>query len=244
MQRSMRVVCGIGLLSLVMASVASAETAEDVMQKITDLNKKIKSMTADVKTVTKMENEMMKQNSVSDGHYEYVLEDGKPLVRMESTTTGSMEMMGNKQETKGSMLSIMDGEYTWVLNDQDGQKTAMKSKIQEAMDPADPFGPMKENFNVKLLPDETVDGESCYVLEFTPKKDQGGMAGTRTIQYFRKDNGTFAKIVSFDTENKPVMTITYSNVKLNPKISPDRFKFTPPPGVEIMDVTNQSMGDD
>lgn len=242
MQKALRLVCGVGLLSLAFAPLAAAEaeSVDDVIKKITEMNKNVKSMKADIKTVTKIENEMMKQNSTSDGQYEYMLKDGKTYVRMEGTTTGTMEMMGNKQETKGTNLTVMDGEYSWSLTEQDGQKFAQKMKITDEMTPADPFAGVRDNFNMKLLPDETVDGESCYVIELTPKTEE--MGSSRMLQYYRKDNGTISKVVSFDGENKPIMTMTYTNVKVNPSLSADRFKFTPPAGVEVMDLSDQDMG--
>jgi outer membrane lipoprotein-sorting protein len=97
---------------------------------------------------------------------------------------------------------------------------------------------VRETFNVKLLPDETVDGESCYVLEFTPKAADAAMGG-RMVQYFRKDNGTIVKLVSYDASNKPSVTVTYSNVQLNPSIGADRFVFAAPPGVEVTDMSNE-----
>lgn len=238
MRSSLRIVCGIGVLSIAFASVAAAETAEEVMTKIAEMNKKITSMKAHVKTVTSLENEMMKQNSVSDGDYEYLVKDGKTFLRMEANTTGTTEMMGNKQESKGTSLTIMDGEYSYMLNEQDGQKTAMKMKASGDMNPADPFAGLRENYNVKLLPDETVDGESVYVLELTPKAADAMGAG-RMVQYFRKDNGTIVKVISFDANNKPSVTVTYTNVEVNPSIGADRFVFTAPAGVEVMDMSNE-----
>jgi outer membrane lipoprotein-sorting protein len=217
MRSSLRIVCGIGVLSIAFANVAAAETAEEVMTKIAEMNKKITAMKAHVKTVTSLENEMMKQNSVSDGNYEYLVKDGKTFLRMEATTTGT---------------------YSYMLNDQDGQKTAMKMKASSDMNPADPFAGLRDNYNVKLLPDETIDGESVYVLELTPKSADA-MGGGRMLQYYRKDNGTIVKIVSFDANNKPSVTVTYSNVELNPSIGADRFVFTPPAGVEVMDMSNE-----
>jgi outer membrane lipoprotein-sorting protein len=44
-------------------------------------------------------------------------------------------------------------------------------------------------------------------------------------------------MVTYTPDGKPMNTMTYSDIKINDKISPDRFVFKAPPGVEVQDLS-------
>jgi hypothetical protein len=132
-------------------------------------------------------------------------------------------------------LAIMDGTgYVYSYMESGDQKTAYKKKSQVDWD-ADPIEGLKALYDIELLPEETIDGAAVCVFKLTPKAGSGGEGSA--LEYFRKDCGYPVKIVHFDAAGKAVMTATYTDIKLNQEISPERFVFNTPPGVELVDLT-------
>ena len=54
---------------------------------------------------------------------------------------------------------------------------------------------------------------------------------------FHKESGQMIKMIAYSPDGKPMATTTFSDIKINPKISPDRFVFKAPPGVTVQDMT-------
>jgi len=90
---------------------------------------------------------------------------------------------------------------------------------------------------VKVLPDEKVDGQECFVLEVTAKSELGVPPGGRQVSYFRKDIGVNVKAVSFDPDGRQLFTTTVTDVKVGVDIKPERFVFKAPEGVEVVDMS-------
>jgi len=218
------------------AASAGAEKLEDVEKKLSEQSKKITSMSMKMKSVSDMSGEGFKTSSTLDGTYEYMIDGKKTLSRTDAVTKTHTEAGGVKQDMNAKSLSVGDGEFMWVLSEQSGQKFASKLKADDKQT-ANWRDDIKEWYNVKLLPDETIEGKPCYVLEMTPKKPTPGDTNYRSLQYYQKDNCVLVKAVVFDAAGKPVSTTTYSDIKINPSLDKSRFKFTPPPGVEVMDMT-------
>jgi hypothetical protein len=95
---------------------------------------------------------------------------------------------------------------------------------------------LREENNVELLPDETVDGVACYALSATPKKaapNQGKMKFCLS-----KESGMVLLTQSFTPDGKVLSSTKIKNLKLNPALADDRFVFTAPAGVQVQDMTN------
>ena len=91
---------------------------------------------------------------------------------------------------------------------------------------------------MKVLPDEKVDGKDTFVIEAVPK----GLARqpvTKMKYYLEKENGTVVKLLGYDRAGSEIMSIVYSNIKINPEIDVSRFVFQAPEGVQVMDMTNR-----
>jgi outer membrane lipoprotein-sorting protein len=57
--------------------------------------------------------------------------------------------------------------------------------------------------------------------------------------HFRKDSGMNVKMIGRDKSDKVVFSHELQDVKLNTDVPADRFVFKAPPGVEVMDMTQQ-----
>ena len=134
----------------------------------------------------------------------------------------------------------------YSLNESAQGKQAMKMKQPSN----DMFGQkmweeMHKHFDIKLLPDETIDGKSTWVIESRPKPEkdappesEAAMEGIRSVTNYRKSDGVAVKAVSYDKSGKATMTMTMTDVKYDVDPKPDTFKFTVPEGVTVTDMSN------
>ncbi len=223
--------------------VGRAESVEDVQKKIVEKNKAIKSMSARLKQVTQMDMAGFKSTATADGSYEYLVDGDKMYVRSDTKMMSETDVGGNKAKQESSSIGVCDGHFYYTLTDQAGEKMATKSKLPDKPD-SDPFKSLRDDYDLKLLPDETIDGKTCWVFEATPKASKAApnpAAGGKMRQYFQKDTGAMAKNIVYTGEGKPMSTTTYSDIQVNKSIGKDHFKFTPPPGVKVMDTTQADL---
>jgi outer membrane lipoprotein-sorting protein len=222
---------------LVMCSTAvrAEDTIESVEKDIIEKWSKMTSLTAKMATDANMGGMAMKMT----GTIEFLNKEGKELFRLEA----EMEQAMGGQTMKSTILSIVDGEFQWMLMDMGMMKQAMKTKpddFQGSPGGKKMFEQMKKDNDLKLLPSEKIDDKDCHVIEVKPKKSGEQLALVK--MYFAKDTGIMVKMVGYDTGNNAVMTSTYSDIKTNVEIAAERFVFTAPEGVQVMDMTkNEGM---
>ncbi|HOO15513.1 MAG TPA: hypothetical protein PLU99_00255 [Phycisphaerae bacterium] len=217
------------------AALVRAETVDEVSRMLTEKMRAVTSLSAKTQTVAEMSSPGYSEQRVSKGVLELLRKDGKVFLRNESREVVTSEAAGQTVKQEGMALAIMDGTgYVYSYMESGDQKTAYKKKSQVDWD-ADPIEGLKALYDIELLPEETIDGAAVCVFKLTPKAGSGGEGSA--LEYFRKDCGYPVKIVHFDAAGKAVMTATYTDIKLNQEISPERFVFNTPPGVELVDLT-------
>ena len=214
-------------------ATASAETIEEVSKKIAAATEKLNSYSAKTKTVTEMKQEGFSMVSTAETATEMLRKGADFLVRSETKSVSETTVGGNASKQETSMLMVNDGAFMYTVSDMAGTKMAQKHKIEKP-DP-DPMKIWKGMGDLKVLPDATVDGRAAWVIELTPKAGQGG-AG-KSVMHFDKETGQLIKMVAHSPDGKPMTTMTCSDIKVNPKLEPDRFVFKAPPGVEVQDMT-------
>jgi outer membrane lipoprotein-sorting protein len=228
--------CGLEVFALLFSvTLARAETVDEASKLITEKMKQVKSLSAKVHSEADMSSQGYSEHRTSEGILQLVRKDGQVFLRTESRESATVNAAGQTQKSNGATLAIMDGSgYVYSYIEGDSGKNAYKTKSQVDWN-ANPLEGAKAAYDIELLPDETIDGAAVYVFKLTPKAGSGGEGSA--IQYFRKDCGYPVKIVHFDAAGKPLMTASYTDIKLDEEISPDRFVFTPPEGVEVIDLT-------
>lgn len=239
MKRGMLRVGLVASAIVLLSGAAFGQTIEEVEEKLIAASAKVKSFTADMNMVVDMTTPDMTMKTKTSGTMEFLRDGDKVYTRSEMKSSTTMVMSGQETKTDSTMLSIMDGEYVYTLTGQMGRKTAMKMKIDPKQAGVAYKGMFKDfgaGGSVKVAPSESVSGEDCYVIEVTPA--QAGPQSGPSKFYFSKDRGMMVKMVTMDGKGKPFSTMTMSNWKLNPKLDASRFKFTPPAGVQVMDMTN------
>ncbi len=230
-----RLGCVAMCLCLTVSVVAADETIESLESKLKPKWKEIKSLSATMVMTTTMPGMSMKM----EGPYEFMSKDDKQMFRME---TKMQQAFGDtKMET--SALYVCDGDTMFMLTDSMGQKSCMKMKpdASQMQSPASEnmFQTLGEQMELSVGANEKVDDKDAYVVIGKPKA-QASMPGvTQTKLYFDQKTGMMVKMVGLGADGGTVMEMTYKDVKLNPTIAADRFKFEVPEGVQVMDMTGQ-----
>lgn len=231
----------LGIFACAVGPALAEDTLQDVQKKIIAAAEKVKSLTADMKSETDMVTPQMTMKGQGTGTIEFMRKGDKLFSRVEMTNKMTQKMGETENKMEQSMVSIIDGEYAWSLVEMAGNKNASKTRLDPNAAPVptkETFERYAKDFDIKLLPDEKVSGRDCFVLELKPKA--GNSAATmmgRQVQWYDKETGMPMKIVVDSPEGKPFQTVTFSNVKVNPDLNPDRFVFKAPEGVQVMDMS-------
>lgn len=241
-----RMYCAI-IAGLMLCGIAQADTLEEAEKKIIAEAEKVKTMTAKMLTTSESEGSGMNMKLKMEGTTETAWRGEKMFMRAEtksSTVTKMSDQPENKSETKS--LSVADGEFLYVLNEMDGNKTAMKMKLQPKMKQAarEAFETLHKEYELKLLDDDKHQGKAVYVIEAKPKKAEEGTTSTAKF-FYTKDGGVMVKseTTTKSPQMKMHMVFELSDVKLNPDIKSDRFVFKAPDGVEVQDMTKLGAGE-
>jgi len=223
---------------LLVCAAATAEDLESVQKRIISAFDKHKSMTAKVQVATQHDAGEVKVEAKGEGTVEWSRSGDKFCVRQELALT-MLQKFGeqeNRVETKS--LTIVDGEAAYNLSEIMGQQMAVKTNVdpRQTGDPKAMFAQLAKDNELKLLPDEEVNGRKTFVISATPKEKSPG-APARQVYCFDQDCGLVIKTVAFNDKDQPMMSMTYSDIKLDVSIDPERFKFKAPAGVDVIDQT-------
>jgi len=227
------------MLALVGAMAAPAlclgATIEEVEAQIKEAYGKLKTYSATVKSETNIKQPGHNMSMSMSGQFEAMnVEGGKNKYRLEGKSKMKMEGM-EEQPGMGEqeILIVCDGEFTYQMQTMMGMKNAVKTKADAD---AIPWAQQRDEYDFTVKADEKVDGQDCWAVE--AKAKSADAAGLSRMEFFvRKDTGTMVKQVAFDGEGNPVNTTTFTDVKVNPDVSADRFKWEAPEGVTVMDRT-------
>lgn len=226
------------LAGVVLASgaLAMADDLDTVEKKLVEAFRKHRSATAKIAMTSHSEMPGMVIDVAGEGTLEMTRRGDQTLLRLEMKTTMTHKMGDDANKMEQETLTVVDGEAAYVLTEMMGQKMAMKSKVDPQMtgDPQALFAHLRKDHTLKLLPEETLAGRKTYVIEVVPKAKSEGAPG-KQVYYFDQDSAFMAKMVAYGADDKPMTTMTYSDLKLDVSIDPDRFKFKAPPGVQIME---------
>lgn len=136
-----------------------------------------------------------------------------------------------KIKTKSYTL-VTDGVTSWSYSPSKKQVV-----IDNYKDDGSTFSPNKflfnypENFYSDYIGDEKVNKKDCFVLKLTPR-NKGNI---KSAKIWIDQSEYFIRKISITT-SESTKTYTLKTITLNPGLSSSEFKFTPPEGVEIIDL--------
>lgn len=221
-----KIVCGALLLGISAVGVGqgnAVEVAQDVAKKIA----KVSGYTA---TITSGE----------------ITEEGPgPSISSEMMVS---RLYGWKMIHKGAngftMVTDFNTFYNYVPSDNQVLKTTgdtpeMKAMLTKPVSDMNPLA-LLDHKSLQLLGEEKFQGETVYHVEGTTESQlmPGGPRVKRVLStWISKEDGLPRKTlesVGFSTG-----TTVYSNVKINPDLSPETFTFTPPEGARLIDTNDE-----
>ena len=235
------VLWGIAIASM-MPVTTLAETIEEVETRLLEAYSNLQSFSArlkDVEDVPLTAGDYMKSDT--DGTVKWMRKRDKILYRMEIKGRSSQKFGANENNVEQTSTLVCDGELFHTLGEQLGYKRYIKQKPDSSIngDFRSMLDMVRKDNNVRLVPDEKIDGADCYVVEITPKvKPADDDPMFRTLAWFRKDIGLSVRVASFNKSGKEVHSHTLLDLKINVPI--DAAQFVPPPvpeGVEVTDLT-------
>ncbi len=227
------VCAGVGLLP-----AAWAQDLASVEKKILAGWEKQTSVTANVTTEMKTDTPYGPLERQGTGTVAMERRGGKLLARMEMKQVTIGKQGEQEIRMEQPLTTVIDGQYAHHYTEFQGQKMAVKTDIQPEMtlDTAPLLQTLHKEAELKLLPDETVDGIKTYVLEATFKQPSANEPPKR-ILYFDQNTGLLVKATFADATGKPLGTLALTDIKYGVKIDPEQFVLKLPEGVQEMDRT-------
>lgn len=235
---------------LFLAVGAFGETVDEVHAKLNDAFARVGSYSAQTETIYNMTMSGIKLDGKQTGSTKWMRKGDKVLSRSEHESKMTRKYDDQVEVAHTSTLSICDGEYCYHYiqnsgtNNEDGTKMAAKQKADPAAmkDVLSVVNIQKVDHKLRLLADEEVDGEACYVIEARPRDGEGALVASTTL-WFRKGDGILVKMIGRDDEERDAQTFVISDIELNEDFPADLFKFTAPEGVEVTDMTVEKKAD-
>ena len=227
-------------VALGLTATAVADDLTSVEKRITEAWNKHKSMSAKLTQATHVEMGTTVMDMKGEGTLEMTRTGDKILARVELKSTVMSKSGDQENKSEQPMTTIIDGEFAYTVSEAMGQKMAFKNKIDPMMvgEPKATLEQFRKTNELNLLPDETLDGKKVFVIEAGSKdKTAGAGVPSKVVCYFDQESGIMVKMTMLGADDKPMTTVTYTDIKLDPKIDPDRFKFTAPEGVKVIDQT-------
>lgn len=231
---------------LLFASTAFAQLDTTTQKKLAEIASKVEDIKS-YKVNMKMEMQMMGQAMTTDGQIAFKKPD-----KMRMTTKTNM-MGGATQEIYSS------GDIMWsympmmrMATKMDMKKIKAAGQNQYGMtgneDITNPFKGVPED-KIKYVEEKDTSEGTVYVFEAYPdlagKMPPGApehqMLPQKMITWISADTGLPVKIIMIGKNGATMMEQTYSDFQINPTIDDSVFEFTPPEGVQVMDMTDGAM---
>lgn len=133
---------------------------------------------------------------------------------------------GNRVVSDGKLLKVYEKE-----NNQMFEQPVEKSQYPAALGFLMGQGDLAKSFNLKLLDAATMKFEGGYVLEGLPK--EASPAYQKVIFFIDGPTSQVRRTIILDAQGNR-NTFDFRAPKVNEAVSDETFKFTPPPGTQII----------
>ncbi len=231
------------LAGLVLGQAAAAlggDDLETVEKKIAEAWNKHRSISAKVALVNRILLMGENRESTGSGTYEFIKDGDRLRSRLELKSKMTHKVGEEERVIEQQMTMVSDGETAQTLYEAFGKKQVFKTKVEPYLtgEPKARLEQLRKVNDLKLLPEDTVDGRKVYVIEATPKLPPQQATPDKSMRqqiYFDQETGFLVKLVGLDAEGKPITTMTYSEIKIDVPIDPDRFRLKIPEDAEVVD---------
>lgn len=152
-----------------------------------------------------------------------------------ATSSGTLTLSGDKYrvETTNQTL-VTDGTTTYVYLPAEKQVLINTASTDEtSFSPSEFLLNYDERFDVSGVTETQVDGRAHYKLTLSPKRDDSFFQ--EATLWMRDSDAVITRLEVLDV-NETRMTFELKNIQLDPSLPGDIFTFTPPEGVEVIDL--------
>ena len=153
----------------------------------------------------------------------------------QASSSGTLTLAGDRYRIEtASQVLVANGEETYVYLPE--QKQVIINDVVEdesAFTPSEFLLNYDERFNVGSVEAVTLGGQKHFKLTLTPKSSSSFFQ-TATL-WLRDRDDVITRLEVLDV-NETRMVFELKNVEFNPKLSATTFRFTPPSGVEVIDL--------
>lgn len=213
------------------------DTTEQIIADLTAKAEAVKTLRADLKMTTSI----MGQTMTMEGS---VLAAAPDRSRMELTMDlGVMKM---------DQVVVSDGTTVWTY--QPAMKSAHRIDIgkvaaetgieqtpgQQGADLMRPFAGLPPE-RIDRVRAEQIGDVRAHVFEGTPEVPdlpQIPFKPAKVELWVGSDDGLLRKVVMFDAQGREMISQVYENIEVDVEVPEDTFRFTPPQGVQVTDMTD------
>lgn len=153
----------------------------------------------------------------------------------EESFSGQLILEGDKYRIEtGTELLIVNGQETFVYRPNE-QQVLINDVVEDeaSFSPTDFLLNYEDRFEVLDVDEVSYEGTQHYRLNLKPKSPDSFFRSA-TI-WMRDSDAIITKLIVLDV-NETRMVFTLDNIELNPTLDADTFSFTPPDGVEVIDL--------
>lgn len=178
----------------------------------------------------------------SNGTYEHQRQGENVVFRAELKNVVTSKARGQERKVEQTVVTISDGEASYTLTIQPGIKpTATKGAPkpgQTVLADRHFFNSLKKQYDIRVLPDDEVEGKPAWALEATPRQPAPNQPA-KSIYYIHKDSGIRVKNTGHDKTGRRIQLTALTDLKLDAPIDSKRFMLDIPDGVTIVDTTGK-----
>lgn len=152
-----------------------------------------------------------------------------------ATTSGEIIMQGNKYRiTTPQLTKVTNGTTVWDYSAAERQVLVNNYVDGEnAFSPSSFFVTNSERFRIIKVDDQRLNGKAHWILKLYPRNQDAFMR--EVTLFIRQEDNMPTKFRVVD-KNGTNATFTLSRIELNPRIRSNTFTFSPPRGVEVIDL--------
>ncbi len=220
-------------------STRPAEDLDTLEKKIEDAWNKSKSLTAKMTLSSRLSVADSIVTATGEGTYDFLRQGGKLLSRTEFRSSTLQKTATEENRFEQHWLAISDGQTSQTLIETTGgEPRVVKAKVvpQQTGDPQALIESLRREAALAVLPADTVDGRKVHVIEAILREVAPFSPGKQQFS-FDQESGFMVRIVGLGEDDLPMSTVTYSDIKVDVPVPPERFTLNVPEGVEVVDET-------
>lgn len=233
------------LWTLAIASLATlparGETLEEAEAALSAAYDKHRSIVANMGMSGSMAPMNVDAHMTGKGRYEMLHKDGKDLIRVEASSKTVFGRSDGAETVESHSLSVSDGVKCMNFIDQAGRKVVQPTgpELAQRLGGKAGFESIRKGHDIKLLPDDTIEGKPACVMEATlTEVNNNDPRRTRRL-YFDRGLGIMVKMVTLSPTGDIIDVMTITDIKTDVDIDAARFVFQAPPDATVFDEQGQ-----